>query len=114
MYQELTFDQLPRAVTMLTNEVSELKRLLMEKQAESSTQTSEKPLSISEAAEFLNLSVPTLYSKVSRGELPFMKRGKRLYFSLSELKDYLKAGRKKTNEEIEAEADQYLVKSKKG
>ncbi|MFL0685374.1 MAG: helix-turn-helix domain-containing protein [Algoriphagus aquaeductus] len=114
MYQELTFDQLPRAVTMLTNEVSELKRLLIEKQAESSTKSPEKPLSISEAADFLNLSVPTLYSKVSRGELPVMKRGKRLYFSLPELADYLKAGRKKSNEEIAAEADQYLIKSKKG
>ncbi|MDG1276088.1 MAG: helix-turn-helix domain-containing protein [Algoriphagus sp.] len=114
MYQELTFDQLPKAVTMLTNEVSELKRLLLEKQAEPSTQPNDKPLSISEAAEFLNLSVPTLYSKVSRGQLPVMKRGKRLYFSLPELKDYLKAGRKKSNAEIEAEADQYLIKSKKG
>jgi excisionase family DNA binding protein len=114
MTENLTFDQLPQAVKMLTHEVSELKRLLIEKQAEASTQSSEKPLSISEAAEFLNLSVPTLYSKVSRGELPVMKRGKRLYFSLPELKDYLKAGRKKSNEEIAAEADQYLLKSKKG
>lgn len=114
MYQELTFDQLPKAVTMLTNEVSDLKRLLMEMQAEPSTHSSEKPLSISEAADFLNLSVPTLYSKVSRGELPVMKRGKRLYFSLPELKEYLNAGRRKSNAEIAAEADQYLVKSKKG
>jgi hypothetical protein len=31
MEQVLTFDQLPKAVTMLTKEVSELKRLLIEK-----------------------------------------------------------------------------------
>uniref|UniRef100_UPI004048760C helix-turn-helix domain-containing protein n=1 Tax=Algoriphagus sp. TaxID=1872435 RepID=UPI004048760C len=81
---------------------------------EHSTQTNENPLSISEAAEFLNLSVPTLYSKVSRGELPVMKRGKRLYFSLPELKDFIKAGRKKSNAEIEAETEQYLVKTNRG
>jgi excisionase family DNA binding protein len=114
MYHELTFDQLPKAVTMLTNEVSELKRLLMEKQAEPSAQSNDKPLSIGEAADFLNLSIPTLYSKVSRGELPVMKRGKRLYFSLAELKEYLNAGRRKSNAEIVAEVDQYLLKSKKG
>jgi len=116
MEQVLTFDQLPKAVTMLTNEVSELKRLLMERQAEPSTKSNDNPLSIREAAEFLNLSVPTLYSKVSRGELPVMKRGKRLYFSKLELMDYLKAGRRKSNAEIaaEAEAVQYLIKSKKG
>lgn len=56
----------------------------------------EQFLTIKEAAEFLNLTVPTLYSKCSRGELPFMKRSKRLYFSSVELMEYLKAGRKNT------------------
>ncbi|MFN3761268.1 MAG: helix-turn-helix domain-containing protein [Algoriphagus aquaeductus] len=99
---------------LIENSVERAMKAFGSKQAEASTQSSEKPLSISEAADFLNLSVPTLYSKVSRGQLPVMKRGKRLYFSLPELSDYLKAGRKKSNEEIAAEADQYLVKSKKG
>lgn len=104
---------------VLEARLSNIETLLLDlkhqpKAVQASTQSSEKPLSISEAADFLNLSVPTLYSKVSRGELPVMKRGKRLYFSLPELVDYLKAGRKKSNAEIEAEADQYLVKSKKG
>lgn len=65
-------------------------------------------LTIQQAAELLSLTVPTLYSKVSKGELPVMKRGKRLYFSRTELLEYLKAGRKKTNAEIEAEAETYL------
>ena len=67
-------------------------------------------LTVQEAAKFLTLSVPTIYSKVSKGELPVMKRGKRLYFSQVELMDYLKAGRRKTNSEIEGEADSYLTK----
>jgi excisionase family DNA binding protein len=65
-------------------------------------------LTIQQAAELLSLTVPTLYSKVSKGELPVMKRGKRLYFSRTELLEYLKAGRKKTQIEIEAEAISYL------
>lgn len=71
-------------------------------------------LTIQEAAKFLSLKVPTLYSKVSKGELSCMKRGKRLYFSQTELSDYLKQGRKKTLTEIASEADNYLVKKKKG
>ncbi len=67
-----------------------------------------------EAAAFLRLSVPTVYSKVSRGELTVMKRGNRLYFSKYELIDYLRAGRKKSNAEIQAEAGEYISKSKKG
>jgi len=106
---QLTSEQLGSLIQTSVREA-----LRTTKQAEPSTQSNDKPLSISEAADFLNLSVPTLYSKVSRGELPVMKRGKRLYFSLPELSDYLKAGRKKSNAEIAAEADQYLIKSKKG
>lgn len=78
------------------------------------TDQPEQLLTIQEAAEFLSLSVPTLYSKVSKGELPVMKQGKRLYFSRTELMEYIKEGRKKTNAEIEAEAEAYLSDKKKG
>jgi excisionase family DNA binding protein len=74
----------------------------------------EQLLSIQDAASYLNLSVPTLYSKVSRGELPVMKRGKRLYFSKAELLEYLKGGRKKSISDIEAAADANLSNLKKG
>lgn len=70
-------------------------------------------LTIQQAADFLHLSVPTLYSKVSKRELPNMKRGKRLYFSQNELVEYLKQGRKKTTGEIEAEAEAYLSNKKR-
>lgn len=78
------------------------------------TEQPEQLLTIQEAAEFLSLSVPTLYSKVSKGELPVMKRSKRLYFSRTELMEYVKAGRKKSNAEIEQEAKAYLLNNKKG
>ena len=110
----LTFDQLPDAVAMLTNEVSELKKLLLEKSDQQLTETPERLLIVQEAAKFLNLTVPTIYSKVSRGELPVMKRGKRLYFSSTELMEYIKEGRKKSYAEIEAEAEVYLSNNKKG
>ena len=72
------------------------------------TEHPDQLLTIQQAAELLSLTVPTLYTKVSKGELPSMKRGKRLYFSRAELLDYIKAGRKKSNAEVEAEAESYL------
>lgn len=113
MTENLTFNDLPTAVTMLTKEVSELKRLLIEKQEQQPTEQPEQLLTVQEAAQFLNLTVPTIYSKVSKGELPVMKRSKRLYFSSTELMEYLKAGRKKSNAEIEQEAEAYLSNNKK-
>jgi excisionase family DNA binding protein len=81
---------------------------------EQPTQTQQDELlTVQDTAEFLSLSVPTIYGLISKGELPVMKRSKRCYFSKSELMDYLKQGRKKTLAETASDADQYL-KSKKG
>lgn len=96
------------------------KRWMKEVQEESppyhnqTVETQERLLTIQEASKFLNLAVPTIYSKVSRGELPVMKRSKRLYFSNMELMQYLKEGRKKSIVEIEHEAEEYLSKNRKG
>jgi predicted DNA-binding transcriptional regulator AlpA len=68
---------------------------------------------LEDTALFLNLSKATIYTLNSKGELPSMKRSKRLYFSKLELMEYLKKGRRKTNTEISKDADQY-VKSKDG
>lgn len=114
MENNLTFEQLPKAVTLLTKEISALKSFLLERSKQKTIETPEQLLTVQQAAEFLNLSVPTIYSKVSKRELPVMKRGKRLYFSSTELMAYLKDGRKKSNAQIEEEAEAYLSQSMKG
>lgn len=71
-------------------------------------------LTVQDTAKFLSLSVPTVYTLISKGELPVMKRSKRCYFSKVELVNYLKQGRKKTVAEIAGEAETYLSKNKGG
>jgi len=105
MEKILSFDQLPIAVNQLSEKLTNIERLLQEQQT---AEEPDKLLTIRQAAEFLSLSVPTIYGKVSKRELPFMKRGKRLYFSRSELMDYLKQGRRKTNHEIEEDVEKNL------
>ncbi len=70
-------------------------------------------LTVQQAAEFLTLSVPTIYGLISKGELPVMKRSKRCYFSKVELVNYLKQGRKKTLAETASEAEAFLSNRKK-
>lgn len=100
----------------LITDISERVTANILKAVQNNNPTTEQPeqlLTIQEAAQFLNLTVPTIYSKVSKGELPVMKRSKRLYFSSTELMEYIKEGRKKSNAEIEAEAEAYLSNNKK-
>jgi excisionase family DNA binding protein len=58
-------------------------------------------------------SKPTFYGYIHNNTIPYHKRGKKLIFLKSEIDEWLKSGRVKTNAEIEAEADQYLS-TKKG
>ncbi len=99
------FDEIQAKLANIENLILGIKR----QPQKAETPPPEQLLTVQELAKFLSLSVPTIYSKVSKGELPTMKRGKRLYFSRTELMDYLKAGRKKSNTDIEAEAAKYVT-----
>ena len=102
------FEAIEARLNTIENLLLDIKHKAPKKQTDKEQQ--DELLTVQQAADFLKLTVPTIYSKVSRGELPVMKRSKRLYFSRVELMEYLKEGRKLTNTEIEAEAETYLKK----
>lgn len=111
MKDTLTFDQLPDAVTKIQEKLDIIEQLLIQRQEQLPEQDEIMP--VSKAAIFLDLAVPTVYSKVCRKELPVNKRGKRLYFYRSELTGWIKSGRKKTADEIREDALQQLTTGSK-
>lgn len=66
-----------------------------------------------QAAEFLNLSIFTIYGLVHQRKLVHYKQGKKLMFKRSELLQFIESGRKKTISEIELEAEKFLLNKKK-
>lgn len=116
MAHNLTFNDLPTAVSNLTKEVSELKCLLIEKQEQPSTKQTEQWLDLNELIQYdpEKRTKPTWYSKISRNEVPHYKRGKKVYFLKSEIDEWLKQGKCKSNAEIEQEAEAYLFNNRKG
>jgi excisionase family DNA binding protein len=88
------------------------RKVIAEIPSQSTIQKSEELLTVEEAAKLLHVSVPTIYTKISKNELPVIKNkgSKRCYFYKSELLDYLKTGRKKTVREIGDEAEKYINK----
>lgn len=105
--ETLSFDQLPQAVAQIYDKLNKIEALLERKDSQPD-QEPDQLLTVKDAAEFLSLSVPTVYTLISKGELPVMKRSKRCYFSKLELINYLKEGRKKTNTEIETIAQKHI------
>ena len=72
--------------------------------------TQPKPLTLKEAAEFLDFSRSYLYRLTSQGRVPCYKpEGKRIYFDRAELVNWLKRNRIRPQEELEATAANYVV-----
>jgi len=54
-----------------------------------------------------------IYKKTSKGLLPYYKpNGKTIYFKKSEIEEYLLTNRSKTAKEIEADANDYMLKNR--
>jgi excisionase family DNA binding protein len=107
--QGLTLETLPKAFTHLTNEVSEIKRLLLEKSNEQPSET-DRWFDLNELCNYHpdKPSKPTVYGWVYAGIIPVHKGGKKLRFLKSEIDNWLRQGRKKTFAEVASEADTYL------
>lgn len=109
--ESLRFEQLPTIISELKNEVLELKKILLQKTEPQ--QEIDNPLGIKEVAILTGLTVPTLYGYCQRNEIPFNKKGNRLYFFKYEILDWIKTGKQKTISEINTEAELYLKSKKK-
>lgn len=109
--ETLTLETLPKAVTHLTNEVSEIKRLLLEKSNEQPTET-DRWFNLTELCLYHpdKPTKPTVYGWVNSGNIPVHKGGKKLRFLKSEIDNWLRQGKKRTLVEIASEADTYLRK----
>lgn len=55
---------------------------------------------------------PTVYGWVHDRSIPHSKVGKRLYFNIDDIEEWISKGRRKTISEIESEAGNYLIKRK--
>ncbi|OJW81837.1 MAG: hypothetical protein BGO69_15170 [Bacteroidetes bacterium 46-16] len=107
--QNITFEELPRLVGELHKKLDDLEYLLITTmQRSTSSSPKVEVLSIEQAAEFLNLNKTTIYSLVSRRQIPNYKQGKRLYFFLHELTEWIIEGRKKTDKELQTDAQNYI------
>ena len=115
-FQEFKFEDLPNIMAEILPLLSELK--VLRQTANSPAKPTADIIGVSEAAEMLGLTIPTIYSKVSRKELPYSKRGNKVYFSREELTAFIKGGRIPTKEEAERAAfrksGEAMLRSQKG
>lgn len=102
----LTFNDLPASIDALHKKLGVVERMLIQLQNKVGCDPDDenRPINVKDAAKYLDLETATLYSKISRGQIPYFKRDKRVYFTKKLLNDYLAQGRKKSSVELEEEA----------
>ena len=57
-------------------------------------------LTVEEAGQLLSYSQAGIYGLISKRELPFYKKGKRVYFKRSEIEKWVEDGRQESFEEL--------------
>ena len=100
---EISFENLPKAVAHLVNEIALIKTLVERKEILPTPQK-RIPIDIVEACRIIGKAKPTVYTLVRKRLIPCYKNGKKLYFFEDELLEWISKGRKKTLQEIESEA----------
>ncbi|UPS90462.1 helix-turn-helix domain-containing protein [Bizionia sp. M204] len=102
----LNFENLPNAVAELIKGQSELRALLLQKA--NLEPEMEVPIQVDGVMPITGFSKPTIYGYVQRNEIPYHKKGNRLYFFKSEIIDWIKQGKQKTIKEVETDVDTLL------
>jgi excisionase family DNA binding protein len=69
-----------------------VKSAITEQNTQQQSEEPDKIMSLKEAASFLNLAQQTVYGFTSKQQIPFIKKGKKLYFRKSELEKWLLEG----------------------
>ena len=103
---EISFENLPKAVAHLVSELAEIKSLV-EKGHTPIVLQKRVPMGIEDACRIIGKAKPTIYALVRKRLLPCHKNSKKLYFFEDELLEWISKGKKKTLMEIESEVESY-------
>ena len=68
-------------------------------------------LSTSDVADYIKLTVSSVYGLVHYNKIPYCKKGKKLYFIKSDIDKWILEGSNKTTSDLTRLADEYLMRN---
>lgn len=107
----IPFEQTQRDVAEVKKDFKELLvflQIMVENQAQE-----DDPKSIEEIVKLTGYTKPTIYGYCQKNKIPHHKKNGRLFFFKSEIIDWIKEGKQKTTQEVEADADLLLSSKRK-
>jgi hypothetical protein len=111
MDKNITFDRLPEAMGYLIGKVESLEQVLLQMKHEPEL-PADRWLNLDELIDYLpdHPAKATACGWVSNRQIPYHKGGRKLRFLKSEIDSWLSEGKRKSESEMEAEAQKYLTK----
>lgn len=112
-------ENIPNPFQLILDQLYSLERkideIILNKGVEKIGPAEDDLLTVQHATEYLRISPSALYQLTSRKEIPFMKRGKRLYFKKKELCQWVEEGSNKPSslQEMQAQALHHLLPVKR-
>lgn len=103
---KISFNDMPEAMAYLINKVNKLEALLSNNAKSDNTTETDKWFNIQELCTYLpdRPARQTVYGWIGQRLIPYHKKGKKLQFLKSEIDNWLKADKRKTVDELQAEA----------
>lgn len=97
--ETLKFEDLPQAVQAIDHRLEKIENILKNQPAKEP----DRMFTVPEVAEYLHLSVPSIYRLISQRIIPHKKVNKRVYFVKSEIDRYINEHSRKTIYELKGE-----------
>jgi excisionase family DNA binding protein len=108
-FEKLTFDNLPEAIHLLLKDISLIKDHLLNNSVDIKNEWNDLPekdfLTVKDVCQRLGLKKGSVYNMTHLNQIPFYKRGGRIYFDLKEIDEWIRSDRRKTIKQLQEEAN---------
>ena len=107
-------EEMPQALNYLIYKVETLEGLVNKLSAKKEVQESQEWMDINQLRQYLptHPAKQTIYGWVNDKLIPYYKNSKKLTFQKSEIDNWMRQGRRKSNEDLQQEAWEFTQKHK--
>jgi predicted DNA-binding transcriptional regulator AlpA len=109
--ESIPFEKMPQIMGQMCQRLENIEALIREQKSQPET-NKEEFLTLKQVSELTGYACPTLYGLIGKNAIPHFKRGQRLFFDREAIINWIKAGKRKSKAEFEADADTHLKKLK--
>lgn len=109
--QELTMENPFEILEKRLERIEQILEKIILQQDVNPVMTTKNLMNVKELSSYLTLSVYTIYGLTHKRSIPFIKKGRRLYFEKKEIDLWLQQDKQKTKEDLYEKADEYLLRN---